>query len=85
MMGCYVVGSAGGNEKVDFLKNNFGFDDAFNDKEENNLDSALKREGKITCVEDIADGLESAPDALVGLFHGKNVGKQLVKVSRDFE
>lgn len=41
------------------------------------------REGKITYVEDVSDGLESAPAALVGLFHGKNVGKQLVAVSRD--
>ena len=43
------------------------------------------REEKITYVEDVADGLESAPAALVGLFHGKNVGKQLVVVSRDLD
>lgn len=43
------------------------------------------RQGKITYVEDVADGLESAPAALVGLFHGKNVGKQLVVVSRDLD
>ncbi|KAJ0033877.1 hypothetical protein Pint_26236 [Pistacia integerrima] len=30
LMGCYVVGSAGSNDKVDLLKNKLGFDDAFN-------------------------------------------------------
>ncbi|CAA7051551.1 unnamed protein product [Microthlaspi erraticum] len=168
MMGCFVVGSAGTKDKVDLLKNKFGFDDAFNYKQEKDLNAALKRcfpegidiyfdnvggkmvdavilnmrphgriaacgmisqynlqipegvyglslitykririqgfnaidyfhkysefaefvvpyirQGKITYVEDVADGLETAPSALVGLFHGKNVGKQLVVVSRD--
>ncbi|CAE6105503.1 unnamed protein product [Arabidopsis arenosa] len=168
MMGCYVVGSAGSKEKVDLLKTKFGFDDAFNYKEEPDLSAALKRcfpkgidiyfenvggkmldavllnmnphgriavcgmisqynlenqegvhnlsniiykririqgfavfdyydkyskflefvlpcikEGKITYVEDVADGLEKGPEALVGLFHGKNVGKQVVVVARE--
>ncbi|KAE8663222.1 NADP-dependent alkenal double bond reductase P1 [Hibiscus syriacus] len=112
LLGCYVVGSAGSKEKIDLLKNKFGFDAAFNYKEEPDLDAALKRcfpegidiyfenvggkmldavlanirdarvlvgdfyhlypkylemiipyikEGKITYVEDIAEGLESAP------------------------
>ncbi|GLU15000.1 hypothetical protein SLE2022_315300 [Rubroshorea leprosula] len=43
LLGCYVVGSAGSKEKVDLLKNKFGFDEAFNYKEEPNLDAALKR------------------------------------------
>ncbi|XP_042944754.1 2-alkenal reductase (NADP(+)-dependent)-like isoform X3 [Carya illinoinensis] len=42
LLGCYVVGSAGSKEKVDLLKNKLGFDDAFNYKEENDLDAALK-------------------------------------------
>nr|POF21158.1 2-alkenal reductase (nadp(+)-dependent) [Quercus suber] len=42
LLGCYVVGSAGSKEKVDLLKNRFGFDDAFNYKEEHDLDAALK-------------------------------------------
>ncbi|KFK25924.1 hypothetical protein AALP_AA8G181100 [Arabis alpina] len=168
MMGCYVVGSAGSKEKVDLLKTKFGFDDAFNYKEEQDLTAALKRcfpkgidiyfenvggkmldavllnmnphgriavcgmisqynlqdqegvhnlssiiykririqgfvvsdfydkyskflefvvpcikEGKITYVEDVAEGLEKGPEALVGLFHGKNVGKQVVVVARE--
>lgn len=41
------------------------------------------KEGKIAYVEDIAEGLESAPAALIGLFTGRNVGKQLVVVSHD--
>ncbi|RAL48263.1 hypothetical protein DM860_005687 [Cuscuta australis] len=168
LCGCYVVGSAGTKEKVELLKNKFGFDEAFNYKEEQDLDAALKRffpngidiyfenvggkmldavllnmnlhgriavcgmisqynleepegvnnlfclitkrirmegflvfdnyhlypkflemimpcikEGKVRYVEDVAEGLESAPAALVGLFTGRNVGKQLVVVSRE--
>ncbi|KAL1816447.1 hypothetical protein DCAR_0520845 [Daucus carota subsp. sativus] len=166
--GCFVVGSAGTKEKVELLKNKFGFDEAFNYKAEKDLDAALKRcfpsgidiyfdnvggkmldtvllnmnlhgriavcgmmsqynldkpegiynsfclvskrirmqgfvafeyfnlypkflelvlpcikEGKMTYVEDIAEGLESAPAALVGLFSGRNVGKQVVVVARE--
>ncbi|XP_044466659.1 2-alkenal reductase (NADP(+)-dependent)-like [Mangifera indica] len=168
LMGCYVVGSAGSKEKVEILKNKLGFDDAFNYKEEHDLDAALKRhfpegidiyfenvggkmldavllnmrlhgrivvcgmisqynvnqpegvhnlmniaykrvhmmglivfdyfpqysefleavlplirEGKIVYLEDIAEGLENAPAALVGLFSGRNVGKQVVVVARE--
>ncbi|KAE8022715.1 hypothetical protein FH972_008495 [Carpinus fangiana] len=168
LLGCYVVGSAGSKDKVDLLKNKFGFDEAFNYKEESDLDAALKRyfpegidiyfenvggkmldavllnlrvhgriavcglisqynlerpegvhnlsalllkqarmegflapsfyhkysnylelvlpyikEGKVTYVEDIAEGLESSPAALVGLFTGRNVGKQVVVVARE--
>ena len=43
----------------------------------------LIREGKIKYVEDIAEGLENAPAALVGLFYGRNIGKQLVVVFRE--
>ncbi|KAG9157388.1 hypothetical protein Leryth_024883 [Lithospermum erythrorhizon] len=43
MMGCYVVGSAGSAEKVDLLKNKFGFEDAFNYKKEDDFAGALKR------------------------------------------
>ncbi|KAM3750060.1 hypothetical protein ACB098_04G008900 [Castanea mollissima] len=142
LLGCYVVGSAGSKEKVDLLKNKFGFNEAFNYKEEPDLHAALKRyfpegidiyfenvggkmldavllnmrahgriavrmegfmvfeyyhlypkflelvlphikEGKITYVEDVAEGLESAPAALIGLFTGRNVGKQVVVVARE--
>ncbi|KAH9622789.1 hypothetical protein KSS87_007385 [Heliosperma pusillum] len=39
------------------------------------------RQGKIVYIEDMTDGLETAPSALAGLFSGKNVGKQVVCVS----
>ncbi|GAB4858918.1 hypothetical protein Ancab_010391 [Ancistrocladus abbreviatus] len=166
LMGCYVAGSAGSKEKVDLLKTKFGFDDAFNYKEEQDLNAALRRcfpegidiyfenvggkmldavllnmrthgkiamcglisqynleqqegvhnlfclimkrvrmegfiapdyyhlypnylemviplikEGKIAYVEDTAEGLENAPTALVSLFYGHNVGKQVVVVA----
>ncbi|KAG6668845.1 hypothetical protein CIPAW_01G200500 [Carya illinoinensis] len=168
LMDCYVVGSAGSKEKVDLLKNKLGFDEAFNYKEENDLDAALKRyfpegidiyfenvggkmldavllnmrahgriavcgmisqyhldqpegvhnliyvipkrirmqglvvfdyfniypkfleqvlldirEGKIVYVEDIVEGLENGPTALVGFSSGRNVGKQVVAVARE--
>ncbi|CAL5186160.1 unnamed protein product [Lathyrus oleraceus] len=166
--GCYVVGSAGSKEKVDMLKNKFGFDEGFNYKEEPDLNATLKRyfpegidiyfenvggktldavllnmrvhgripacgmisqynltqpegvtnlahiiykrirmegfnsadffhlypkflefvlphirEEKIVYVEDIAEGLENGPAALVGLFSGRNVGKQVLVVARE--
>ncbi|CAN0908433.1 2-alkenal reductase (NADP(+)-dependent) [Linum grandiflorum] len=168
LAGCYVVGSAGSKDKVELLKTKFGFDEAFNYKEETDLNTALKRyfpegidiyfenvggkmldavllnmrvrgriavcgmisqynleqaegvhnltsiiykrvriqgfvsfdyfsrygelldavvayikEGKIAYVEDIAEGLENAPAALLGLFSGRNVGKQVVVVARE--
>ncbi|XP_044500534.1 2-alkenal reductase (NADP(+)-dependent)-like [Mangifera indica] len=168
LMGCYVVGSAGSKEKVELLKNKFGFDEAFNYKEEHDVDAASKRyfpegidiyfenvggkmldavlinmrvngriavcgmisqynlkqpegvhnlmhiipnrvrikgfaafdyygqysqfldqvlpmirEGKIVYVEDIVEGLENAPGALIGLFTGRNFGKQVVLVANE--
>lgn len=41
------------------------------------------REGKVVYVEDIVEGIEKAPSALVGLFFGRNVGKQVVLVARN--
>lgn len=43
LMGCYVVGSAGSDEKVDLLKSKFDFDEAFNYKKEPDLNATLKR------------------------------------------
>ena len=37
--------------------------------------------GKLTYQEDILDGLERMPEALIRLFAGQNLGKQLVRVS----
>lgn len=41
------------------------------------------KEGKIVYVEDTAEGLENAPTALIGLFSGRNVGKQVVLIDRE--
>ncbi|KAJ0726246.1 putative oxidoreductase [Helianthus annuus] len=43
----------------------------------------LIHEGKITYVEDIVIGLENAPAALIGLFNGTNVGKQVVAITNE--
>ena len=39
------------------------------------------REGELKYRETIIDGFENLPSALMGLFKGKNIGKQLVKVN----
>ena len=39
------------------------------------------KEGKLKQKEDVAIGLENAPDALVRLFTGQNFGKQLLKIA----
>ncbi|CBI24730.3 unnamed protein product, partial [Vitis vinifera] len=112
LLGCYVVGSAGTKEKVDLLKNKFGFDEAFNYKEEQDLEACLKRyfpegidiyfenvggkmldavlvnmrlHGRIAVCGMISQvsSLESAPTALIGLYSGRNVGKQVVVVARE--
>ncbi|KAJ1412294.1 Polyketide synthase, enoylreductase domain [Sesbania bispinosa] len=43
LLGCYVVGCAGSQKKVELLKEKLGFDDAFNYKEETDLNSTLTR------------------------------------------
>ncbi|VVB06296.1 unnamed protein product [Arabis nemorensis] len=40
-------------------------------------------EGKLIYVEDIVQGLENGPAALVGLFNGQNIGKQVIQVARE--
>jgi NADPH-dependent curcumin reductase CurA len=38
------------------------------------------KEGRINVYEDVINGLENAPEALVGLLAGKNVGKRMVRL-----
>ena len=40
-------------------------------------------QGKIKVTEDIVEGLENAPQALIGLLAGDNKGKRMVRVSPD--
>ena len=41
------------------------------------------KEGKIKFREDVVEGLENAPQALIGLLEGKNFGKLVVRVAQD--
>lgn len=43
--------------------------------------SAWLKDGKIKYREDLVDGLENAPQALIGLLEGKNFGKLVVRVA----
>jgi len=45
--------------------------------------SAWLADGKIKLREDIAEGLENAPTAFIGMLQGKNFGKALVRVAAD--
>jgi NADPH-dependent curcumin reductase len=44
--------------------------------------SAWVREGRLKYREDVVEGLENAPRALIGLLRGENFGKLLVRVAR---
>ena len=41
------------------------------------------KEGRVKYRESIVDGLENTPQAFIGLFHGDNFGKQLVRVATE--
>ncbi|WP_341703508.1 NADP-dependent oxidoreductase [Ferrovibrio sp.] len=41
------------------------------------------KSGKLKYREDVADGLQNAPAAFIGLLKGKNFGKQLVRIGPD--
>jgi NADPH-dependent curcumin reductase CurA len=43
----------------------------------------LVASGRLKYREDIVDGLDSAPEAIVRLFEGRNFGKLIVRVSAD--
>lgn len=43
--------------------------------------SNFYKQGKIVYIEDMNEGLENGPAAFIGLFSGKNVGKQVVHVA----
>jgi hypothetical protein len=43
--------------------------------------SGWVREGKIKYREDIVEGFENLPKAFIGLFHGENIGKRIVKIT----
>jgi NADPH-dependent curcumin reductase CurA len=41
------------------------------------------KEGKIKYRETIVDGIEKAPEALIGLFKGENTGKMIVRLAKE--
>uniref|UniRef100_A0A0D9XQX6 Enoyl reductase (ER) domain-containing protein n=1 Tax=Leersia perrieri TaxID=77586 RepID=A0A0D9XQX6_9ORYZ len=41
------------------------------------------KEGKVVVVEDVVDGIDKAPEALIGMFSGRNVGKLLVALTEE--
>jgi NADPH-dependent curcumin reductase CurA len=43
----------------------------------------LVASGRLKYREDIVDGLDAAPEAIVRLFEGRNFGKLIVRVSAD--
>jgi NADPH-dependent curcumin reductase CurA len=43
--------------------------------------AAWLRDGKLKYREDVADGLDQAPAAFIGMLQGKNFGKQLVRLA----
>mgnify|MGYP000515974389 FL=1 len=43
--------------------------------------SGWLKEGKLKYKETVAEGIENAPDAFIGMLKGKNFGKQVVKIS----
>jgi hypothetical protein len=40
------------------------------------------KDGRVKYHESVVNGLENAPKAFIGLFHGQNLGKQLVRIAK---
>ncbi|KAL6226063.1 hypothetical protein ACLB2K_000028 [Fragaria x ananassa] len=78
LAGCYVVGSAGSKQKIGFKRLNIHGFTHYDHIVPKYYEFVLPyiREGKIVYVEDIVEGIENGPAALVGLFTGRNFGKQ---------
>ena len=45
--------------------------------------SGWVRDGRMKYREDFIDGLENAPEGLIGLLRGDNLGKRMVRVGAD--
>lgn len=58
-------------------------DFARDDDKANRALQAWVQQGKIKVVEDVVEGLENAPKALIGLLSGDNKGKRMVRVGAD--
>jgi hypothetical protein len=73
--GCMVVGSAGSDEKCDWLVREARIDHAINYRSCGALDAAIRKA--------MPDGIEKAPEAFIGLFKGENFGKMLVRLAKE--
>lgn len=58
------------------------FDNLHRRKEAFDLLARLVADGRMKVKDDIVEGLENAPQALVGLFAGENMGKRIVRVAQ---
>lgn len=58
--------------------NVFSYVDRWNEAFNQNLQWI--KEGKLKYRETITEGFENTPLAFIGLFHGNNIGKAIVKV-----
>ncbi len=56
-------------------------DDAWLYPEAERRMSAWAQQGQLAVAEDIIDGFENTPDALIGLLAGKNIGKRIIKIT----
>ena len=85
LRGCHVIGSAGSAEKVKFLREECGFDSAFNwldrQGEFEKEVGGYFRAGKLKNEETVVKGIDKAVEAFIGLFEGKNVGKMVVDLN----
>src|SRR3546814_15525241 len=43
----------------------------------------MVREGRLCYLEEILDGIESAPGSIADLYQGKNLGKRLIRLAAD--
>lgn len=59
------------------------FDHAHRTEEFRHTMAGWLREGRVTYKEDVAEGIEAAPRAFIGMLAGANRGKQLVRISQD--
>ncbi|KAF7145527.1 hypothetical protein RHSIM_Rhsim04G0052900 [Rhododendron simsii] len=93
LKGCRVIGSTGSDEKVKLLKEEFGYDDAFNYNKETDFDAALSKfgdfmkemevylkEGKVRSKHKVYSGIESFLESFSSLFSSSNSGKVVIQV-----
>ncbi|MBN9426612.1 MAG: NADP-dependent oxidoreductase [Burkholderiales bacterium] len=45
--------------------------------------SAWMREGRLTHLEEVLDGIEAAPASIAGLYRGENFGKRVIRLASD--